>query len=189
MPPRYYVFIIPSPVRPFECTSQHRSTVCIIHLNINNNIIYVCVYVCYRTTIESFWKSEVRFVGSPAENSNGQRRWPDGSDVRERCKNDKLVKPRVTPVSAFSHKGDECVCVILLYIGTSYTRRRRARNTQQTYTQIYIYIYDIIIYTCCIYSNLSIICIDSRFFFIYNIYIFFVQQFEDRSRLSFSFHG
>lgn len=23
---------------------------------------------------------------------------------RERCKNDKLVKPRVTPVSAFSHK-------------------------------------------------------------------------------------
>lgn len=97
----------------------------------------VCVYVCYKTTIESFSKSEVRLVGSPAENANGQRRWPDGSDVRERCKNDKLVKPRVTPVSAFSHKGEECVCVILLH--TSYTRRRRARNTQQTYTQIYIY--------------------------------------------------
>lgn len=27
-----------------------------------------------------------------------------GRDVRERCKNDKLVRPRVTPVSAFPHK-------------------------------------------------------------------------------------
>lgn len=27
-----------------------------------------------------------------------------GRRMRERCKNDKLVKPRVTPVSAFSHK-------------------------------------------------------------------------------------
>lgn len=87
-------------------------------------------------TIESFSKSEVRLVGSPAENANGQRRWPDGSDVRERCKNDKLVKPRVTPVSAFSHKGEECVCVILLYIHRIYAAAKGEKHTANLYTNI-----------------------------------------------------
>lgn len=104
----------------------------------------MCVYVCYKMTIESFSKSEVRLVGSPAENAFGQRRWPDGSDVRERCKNDKLVKPRVTPVSAFSHKGEECVCVILLYIHP--IRGGEGRETHSKLIYKYIYIYDIIIY-------------------------------------------
>jgi len=100
--------------------------------------------------------------------------------VRERCKNDKLVKPRVTPVSAFPHKGDSgaCVCDIIISYG--------ARNTRQTYKYI------ISIYVLYPYSNLSIIlcvyiyvCVDRYAFFIQ----FFFVQFEDRSRLSFSFHG